>query len=161
MDNEAAGLFEGQGYMSPSDRIKVMVLSRWERVENYYDEVKDINYMRTTKSLGRILYVLMSKDEKEVYDNFEINEETDIKEIEEKKIEREIKNKEIEETMFKYAEFRMRLLTMMLGGSPIVQKEIEVDFQMPQKLEDIEKLRLLVKSRIPKSEGVVVPKVRL
>ena len=139
-------------WASPADRIKEMILKRWDEAENLFTNGDDIFYSRATKSFKRMFFVMADKEERDILNIIDDNERKDITNIREKHLPLKEEEDTIRKVQYSYAEIRMEVLVMMMGQSPVVQKDVDVEFVMPETMEGCEEIRKLVRESMTKQE---------
>jgi len=158
MGEEAPAAVYEDSFSSPADRIKDMILRRLEAVENRYDEMEDARFSRTVLSLSRLFYIVAS-DRDRSYLNEVTRRETEAVEKRRNEIEAsaeahggnpdEAKDFVVQKIWREYAELRLSLLVEMLGHSPVIQKDVEVDFRVGDTMEEAQQIADLIKESRP------------
>lgn len=153
--------FEEQ-YMSPADRIKDMILRRWGKAEDFYDDCTDVSFSRAVRSMARLFSVVGDKTEREVLRKLAAEEDAKLALNRTKsELTPAAREKEEKELLFKYAEDRLDVLSEMLAHSPVIQKDVEIDFVVPKTLDACETVRDMVQKGITMAElnGEPAPRV--
>lgn len=142
---------ENQVYTSPSERIKNIILNKLEECERYFSNGEKEKFINSTKSLKRLSFMQIQKADKE---SIKKADESEVKEIDLKhkdyKLNPEEKRKAIKDIQERCAANRLELLIEALSRSPVVEKDVEVDFQISEKMEV---LRELVKQPIEEGDN--------
>lgn len=155
MGEEAPAAVYEDSFSSPADRIKDMILRRLEAVENRFDEMEDARFARTVLSLSRLFYIVASERDR-AYLNEVTRRETVAVEERRKSIEDsaaehggnpdEAKDFVVQKIWREYAELRLSLLVEMLGHSPVIQKDVEVDFRVGDTMAEAQQISELIKT---------------
>jgi hypothetical protein len=138
---------------SPVDRLKYMILQRWDRAENLYVEGRDMEFARATKSFERQLGSVLSPKQRHILKEINNLEERSLKNargLTKSLTEVEAKLREIQ---VEYAQMRIYLLAKLLAASPVVQHDIETDFRIPDAQEEAKILQQIISFRMPAQPG--------
>lgn len=140
-------------YTSPSERMKNIILNKLEECERYFSQGDTEKFINATKSLKRLAFMQIRKDFKKKLLDLDIEEKEKIEVIWKKKesdMKMEEKKKVRKEVLSDYATQRMELLIDAISNSPIIEKDMEVDFNIS---ENMEVLRQLVKEPIDEGDN--------
>jgi hypothetical protein len=149
-------------FMSPSDRLKDMILKRWIKAEDFFDEVQDINFARTTKSLSRMFGSVLSDDERHRLSVINRSEKKMIEFVKAgKKSLTTDMEKEIHAIQVQHAEDRIHIISLMLTRSSVIQRDIEADFYIEDSIEAGKRVAKLISEETDSKEVSLsnVPKV--
>lgn len=137
---------------SPADKMKEMILDSWKLAEDYFTKGEDILYSRASRSFSRMFFVMADLVEKEILATIDSKEREEIKAIRDANVKQKkssvITDDEIKKILVEYADLRMETLILMISQSPIIQKDVDVEFVMPQRMEDAEAIRAMVKQKL-------------
>lgn len=141
-------------WTSPSDRIKEMILRRWDRTENAYAEGEDTFFIRSTRSLMRNLGIFIDDEDTKRLEDLDKKEEKDIEAVNNNKDIKsdELKAKKIKDIEFKYALLKMDMAAQLINNSAIITKDLEVDFRIPTNPKEVEKLQDIITEKTPIQE---------
>lgn len=138
--------------LSTSEKIKVMILGKWDKADSYYCNMEDQKFVRASKVLGYSLFTQLKEDQKKELEKLKNDEYKEIKEIlADKTLPNEVKVERIRVKQFDWAEKRMEMCVQFIDRSPIVTKDFDVDVDITDM--DLEELRSMVQGRIPEAEG--------
>lgn len=141
-------------WSSPSEKMKAVVINRYEKTENLYTEMNDRSFIRSCKALSRSLRQFLTPEQRELLDKLNNEEEKALKEMYEENegAKDEIIIQERKKVEFEYAEKRMDICAQLINNSSIITKDMEVDFKIPQDPEEIERLQEIIKNPIQREE---------
>lgn len=145
-------------FQSRSDKICDMILRRWEIAEDKFTKGEDDDYVRASKSFARSFSTMADMDEKQFLMDIDKTESDEIekarnsKDKEGKELPPDRRDKEVRRIQHEYAEVRMEILVVMLSTSPIIQKDVIVEFIVPKSLEDCKKIKEMIKAKIKEAK---------
>lgn len=139
-------------HLSPSDRIKNMILKRWDLTENSYTDGDVWKFIRGVESLSRMVKSQLQPDAKKKLEDLVTKETNQVKKEIETIENDDLKLQTEQKKRLEFAKEKIDLLVDLIRESPIIVKDIDVDFDATV---DMDELRKIVKTPLPTAEGSV------
>lgn len=140
-------------HTSPADALKLMIIDRWNKTDNFYMNLENEKFVRAAKIFGMSLFTQTTKEQKALLQELKNEEIKKIKEIMDSNKTQETKMQKAREIQFEYAEKRHELCVQIIDKSPISVKDFETDFDISDM--EIDDVRKLVTGKLSEEDGGV------
>lgn len=160
--------------LSPSDKLKDMILQRLASVATYYDDLDDRRFCRAVQSFARFFYIVAQEKERVFLEKLDDDEESRLKAILAgvdtdmlkdlnlgggKLPETATRQNYHDRAQKEFAITRWELVSKMLAHSSLIQRDVDVDFRLPDTMAECAKMQEAIPLGLPGEDASERPKV--